>query len=120
MSDVEWAQHTDEEVMRACTAAPRIFGPWTEWEKLYGGAGYAWSRREVFPGPSWKTGGSATVQRNTGCPGYSVHWHDGKEERRAGDFQAPEEAMAYADAWLIGAGHRIQAAPVSGVDGGGK
>lgn len=106
VSDVEWAQHTDDEIVRACKAAPRIFGPWEEWDKSYGGPGYAWSRREVFPGPSWKSGGSVSVQRNNGIDGYGVSWWDGTEERYANHFQTPEEAKAYGDAWLVGAGHR--------------
>ncbi len=105
MADVEWAQHTDEEVIRACTNPPRIFGPWEEWEHFYGGPGYAWSRKEVFPGPSWKTGGSVSVQRHTGIPGYGVTW---AEQRSAGGFETAEEAMAHGDAWLTEAGHRLQ------------
>lgn len=112
MADVEWAQHSNEEVLRAFVTAPRIFGPWEEWPEVYGGPRYAWSRREVFPGPSWKTGGSVSVQRSSGVPGYAVSWHDGKEDRYKSDFQTPEEAMAYGDAWLIGAGHRMQATPM--------
>jgi hypothetical protein len=114
MSDVEWAQHTDEEVIQACTNPPRIFGPWEPWALFYGGPGYAWSRHEVFPGPSYKSGGSVSVQRHyPSTLGYGVRWWDG-EERSAGNFQTPEEAMAYGDAWLIGAGHRLQSAPCMG------
>lgn len=116
MSSIEWAQHTDAEVIEAWQSAPRIFGPWAEWDKIYGGVGYAWSRHEVFPGPCWKSGGTVSVQRNTECPGYAVHWWDETEDRRKGDFQTSEEAMAYGDAWLIGAGHRVT--PRQRPDGG--
>lgn len=106
MAEVEWAQLTDDEVIASVAKAPRIFGPWREWPELYGGPRYAWSRDEVFPGPSWKSGGSVVVMRHTGCPGYGVSWWDGHEERHAGNFATAEEAMAYGDAWLAGAGCR--------------
>jgi hypothetical protein len=109
MAEVNWEEHTDEEVIRACKTAPRIFGPWEEWDPLYGGRSYAWSRHELHPGPSWKSGGRVSVQRNTGCPGYTVYWWDGVE--RSESFASPEEAKACGDAWLNEAGHRIRHAP---------
>lgn len=107
MAEVEWGQHTNDEIIASIAKAPRIFGPWREWDPRYGGHEYGWSRDELSPGPSWKSGGSIAVQRHTGCPGYGVSWWDGKEQRRKGDFQTAAEAMAYGDAWLTGAGHRL-------------
>jgi hypothetical protein len=107
MGDVEWGEHTNEEIVRSIANAPRIFGPWEAWEASTYGAGYGWSRREVHPGPSWRSGGSVAVQRHTGIPGYGVSWWDGSGERRASNFQTPQEAMAYGDAWLVGAGCRL-------------
>ena len=113
MADIDWALHSNEEIMRAAESVPRIFSAWEEWPPLYGGPGYGWSRRELLPGPSWKSGGTISVQRNTGIPGYGVSWWDGSENLCANNFQTHEEAMTYGDAWLLSRGYRIsgQASP---------
>jgi hypothetical protein len=108
MSDIDWDEHTDEEVIRARKTAPRIFGPWTPWDRMFGGDGYAWSRREVFPGPSYRSGGHVSVQRNTGMPGYGVSWWADGREWYENHFATPEEAMARGDEWLMSKGHRLQ------------
>jgi len=109
MTDINWAEYTNEEVVRACLNAPRIFGPWEEWDPIFGGKNYAWSRGEVFPGPRWKSGGSISVQRNTGCEGYTLSWWgDGTKSEQSQQFATAEEAMVAGDIWLSNAGIRIQ------------
>ena len=113
MADVDWSHHTDEEIARALQSVPQFYGPWSEWAEFFGGDGYAWSRREYTPGTMGHTGGTVTVMRATGAPGYTVSWWDaspalGGSLKRYALHATVEEAMACGDAWLRERGHRLQ------------
>lgn len=102
MGDIDWSQHTDDEIERAYATVPRIFGPWMPFS--FGGG---WSRGEVVPGPSWKTGGSVSVQPCTpNVGGFGVSWWNHGEQYENG-FRTKEEAMARGDEWLRSNGHRL-------------
>lgn len=100
MSDIDWDEHSTEEIVRARETAPRVFGPWAPWE-----GGLGWDRRELHPGPCWREGGMVTVAPTIGGT-FFVAWWDGKEPRHVSGFGTAEEAMARGDAWLKDAGCR--------------